>query len=69
MEFWIGLAVVAGITLYIIGEYLADASAVQFTRNPQGIAIALNRIRWGSGSYVQHPNRASHRHLFFAEAD
>lgn len=50
-------------------EYLADASAVQFTRNPQGIAMALNRIRWGGGSYVQHPNRASHRHLFFAEAD
>jgi len=31
-------------------EYLADASAVQFTRNPQGIGNALRRI--GEGSSV-----------------
>jgi Zn-dependent protease with chaperone function len=49
-------------------EYLADASAVQFTRNPGGIAGALKRI--GSaifGSKLVAPNAAEASHMFFAE--
>jgi len=50
-------------------EFLADASAVQFTRQSQGIADALNRLRWGASSYIEHPARRHHRHLFFSESD
>lgn len=50
-------------------EFLADASAVQFTRQSEGIAGALNRLRWGASSYIEHPSRAHHRHLFFSESD
>lgn len=51
-------------------EFLADASAVQFTRNPQGIAGALKAIgAVGSrGSRVKHPNADEMSHLFFGEA-
>lgn len=45
-------------------EYLADASAVQFTRNPQGIAGALARIA-GAGSTVEHPRAEEASHMFF----
>ncbi len=38
-------------------EYLADAAAVQFTRNPKGIASALNTIRLSS-----HQSRLRHEH-------
>jgi len=47
-------------------EYLADASAVQFTRNPDGIAGALKKI--GSpnvGSNVSDAHAAEMSHLFF----
>ncbi len=45
-------------------EYLADASAVQFTRNPGGIANALKKIG-GFTSYMTS-NRASEvSHMFF----
>jgi Zn-dependent protease with chaperone function len=48
-------------------EYLADASAVQFTRNPSGIAGALKKIGGHTaGSRVQHPNAESVSHMFFA---
>ncbi|MBN2035605.1 MAG: M48 family metalloprotease [Chitinispirillaceae bacterium] len=48
-------------------EYLADASAVQFTRNPSGIAGALKKIGgYGAGSRVTHHNAAQASHLFFA---
>lgn len=50
-------------------EFLADASAVQFTRQADGIASALNRLRWGASSYIDHPARDQHRHLFFSESD
>ena len=49
-------------------EYLADASAVQFTRNPEGIAGALKRI--GSavfGSKLASPRAAEASHMYFAE--
>ncbi len=47
-------------------EFLADASAVQFTRNPQGIGGALRRIAgWASGSKVVSPNAQEASHMFF----
>lgn len=51
-------------------EFLADASAVQFTRNPQGIAGALKAIGavGSGGSRVKHPNADEMSHLFFGEA-
>jgi Zn-dependent protease with chaperone function/uncharacterized tellurite resistance protein B-like protein len=48
-------------------EYLADASAVQFTRNPDGISGALKRI--GSaifGSRLETPRAAEASHMYFA---
>jgi len=47
-------------------EYLADASAVQFTRNPAGIAGALKKIG-GVGSRVLHPRAEEASHFFFGE--
>ncbi len=50
-------------------EYLADASAVQFTRNPQGLAGALQQIaHHQQHGRIQHPNADELTHLFFAEA-
>jgi Zn-dependent protease with chaperone function len=51
-------------------EFLADASAVQFTRNPSGIAGALKVIgaMGAGGSHIQHPNADAMSHLFFGEA-
>ncbi|MCL4744191.1 MAG: M48 family metallopeptidase [Burkholderiaceae bacterium] len=49
-------------------EYLADASAVQFTRNPGGIAGALKRIGGlKSGSIVRNPGAPEISHAFFAQ--
>jgi len=49
-------------------EYLADASAVQFTRNPDGIAGALKRIGGLEfGSKVEDPGAAEVSHAFFAQ--
>jgi Zn-dependent protease with chaperone function len=50
-------------------EYLADASAVQFTRNPTGLAGALKRIGTLSfGSRIDEPQAAEATHLFFGNA-
>lgn len=50
-------------------EFLADASAVQFTRNPEGIAGALRRIGGVSqGSKLQTAHAVEHSHLFFGSA-
>lgn len=50
-------------------EYLADASAVQFTRNPDGIAGALQKIGGlTAGSTVAHPMAKDASHLFFGNA-
>lgn len=50
-------------------EFLADASAVQFTRNPRGIAGALKVIgSHSSHSKIANPNADENSHLFFAEA-
>ncbi len=48
-------------------EYLADASAVQFTRNPQGIAGALRKIaKKTQNTSLQSPAAAEARHMFFS---
>jgi hypothetical protein len=50
-------------------EYLADASAVQFTRNPDGIGGALKKIGGlAEGSRIQNPRAAEAGHMFFANA-
>ena len=49
-------------------EYLADASAVQFTRNPRGLSGALKKI--GGlvfGSQVAHRRAAEASHMYFAD--
>ncbi|MGA2541987.1 MAG: M48 family metalloprotease [Verrucomicrobiota bacterium] len=46
-------------------EFLADASAVQFTRNPEGLASALKKVG-GCGSRLQDANAEDASHLFFA---
>ena len=48
-------------------EYLADASSVQFTRNPHGMAAALKVIgATAQGSSVSNPKAAEISHMFFA---
>ena len=48
-------------------EYLADASAVQFTRNPQGLAGALKKIGGlASGSLIEHNKAEEISHMFFS---
>src|SRR5262245_60708527 len=50
-------------------EYLADASAVQFTRNPYGIGGALKKIGGlAEGSRIDNPQAAEAGHMFFANA-
>ncbi|MBC7968722.1 MAG: M48 family metallopeptidase, partial [Verrucomicrobia bacterium] len=50
-------------------EFLADASAVQFTRNPAGIAGALDKIaQHHYSSLVKTPAAESNSHLFFGSA-
>lgn len=48
-------------------EVLADASAVRFTRAPDGLAGALRKIA-AEGSAVASPRAADASHLFFAGA-
>lgn len=49
-------------------EYLADAAAVQFTRNPDGISGALKKIGGHSTHAVlEHPNASEAAHMFFAD--
>jgi Zn-dependent protease with chaperone function len=50
-------------------EFLADAAAVQFTRQPDGIAGALKKIGGGAvGSKIQSPNAPEASHMFFGRA-
>ena len=50
-------------------EFLADAAAVQFTRNPDGIGGALQRIGGLSrGSTIQSPKAEEASHMFFGQA-
>lgn len=51
-------------------EFLADASAVQFTRNPSGIADALKKIGgFSKHGTIQSSGASEARHLFFASSD
>ena len=45
-------------------EFLADASAVQYTRNPGGLAGALSKIASHS-SRLEHPKAQEASHMFF----
>jgi len=48
-------------------EFLADASSVQFTRNPGGLAGALKKIGgWTAGSRIQSRKAEHASHLFFS---
>ena len=48
-------------------EFLADSSAVQFTRNPSGIAGALKKIGgWKDSSQIRSPMAEESSHMFFA---
>ncbi|MFH7241307.1 MAG: M48 family metallopeptidase [Spirulina sp.] len=50
-------------------EFLADASAVQFTRNPDGLAGALTKLgQLSGGSKIMAPTAEEASHLFFGEA-
>ncbi len=50
-------------------EFLADASAVQFTRNPGGIGGALKKIGgFAAGSRMETAKAESASHLFFGNA-
>ncbi len=47
-------------------EFLADASAVQFTRNPDGICGALDAIKHSSSSFEEIPKGGEYSHVFFS---
>jgi Zn-dependent protease with chaperone function len=50
-------------------EFLADASAVQFTRNPDGIGGALLKIGGlPKGAHINNPRAPEASHMFFADA-
>ena len=50
-------------------EYLADSSAVQFTRSIEGIGGALKKIGGsaGVGSYLDSPSAPQYSHAYFAD--
>jgi Zn-dependent protease with chaperone function len=48
-------------------EFLADASSVQFTRNPDGIAGALDRIR-ASTALISNRRAEDLSHMFFGQS-
>ena len=47
-------------------EYLADAAAVQYTRNPRGIGMALAKIG-GLTSKIENPHAEEASHMMFAD--
>jgi len=50
-------------------EFLADASSVQFTRNPDGIAGALDQIRsTGAGTLIANRFAEEMSHMYFGAA-
>ncbi|MBL8379767.1 MAG: M48 family metallopeptidase [Burkholderiales bacterium] len=50
-------------------EFLADASSVQFTRNPDGIAGALSQIDASShGTLIDNRRAEDMSHMFFAQS-
>ncbi|MEH6590042.1 MAG: M48 family metallopeptidase [Halioglobus sp.] len=69
---WLG-GLAAGFIKAAIGrqkEYLADASAVQYTRNPEGIADALRVIGgYLPGTLVHAARAAEMSHIFFGQIE
>ena len=50
-------------------EFLADASSVQFTRNPEGIAAALEKVRTAaSGALIHNRYAEEASHMFFGQS-
>lgn len=50
-------------------EFLADASAIQFTRNPGGLVGALKKIGgYSSGSKIRSSSARQASHMFFGES-
>ncbi|HKB59163.1 MAG TPA: M48 family metallopeptidase [Gallionellaceae bacterium] len=50
-------------------EFLADASSVQFTRNPEGIAGALEKLRTApSGALIHNRYAEEASHMFFGQS-
>src|ERR1035437_9774750 len=49
-------------------EFLADASSVQFTRNPDGLVSALEKIRHSEGSVIGNAYADEMSHMFFSQA-
>lgn len=50
-------------------EFLADAAAVQFTRNPSGIASALKKILFGpAGDSLSSPRKEEVSHFLFSNS-
>lgn len=50
-------------------EHLADAAAVQFTRYPEGLAGAFEKVhKWPDGAKVVCPHAEEASHMFFADA-
>ena len=48
-------------------EFLADASAVQFTRYPEGLSGALKKIGGlKRGSHIRHPKAEEASHMYFS---
>ncbi|MSR44301.1 MAG: hypothetical protein EXS15_02955 [Phycisphaerales bacterium] len=48
-------------------EFLADASAVQYTRNPSGIGGALRKILGQSSAAMHHAEASQFNHMLFCE--
>ncbi len=49
-------------------EWIADAAAVEFTRNPQGLAGALLKVGgWSRGGGIEHPFAEEAGHIFFVD--
>lgn len=49
-------------------EFLADAAAVQFTRNPRGLAGALKKVLASGSAPIHDPHAQEVSHMFFADA-
>ena len=67
----IGIALAGGIKRMVSRqrEFLADAAAVQFTRNPDSVADALRKIGgYVAGSCILSSATGQASHLFFADA-
>ena len=75
--FGVGLCIIGAIGMFFCSliraaisrqrEYLADASAVQYTRNPDGIATALKKIGAAAcGSRLENANALAASHMFYA---